>query len=154
MKNSIQIIGFLILCAVLFGFYKKKPEIHVKVIERVVYRDTSDSEFMRKIAQLETGGNDSLSGDGGRGRGRFGIYDVCLTGTGFKDLLNLDHADMHNREAATAVFWAMMGIFMHLHYSEHGKFPTFEELARKWAGGPNGETKKATLKYLEKFRSL
>ena len=147
-----QAIGFIALCLTLFGCQKPEPIVIIKVIERVVYRDTADSEFMRKIAQIETGANDSLSGENGAGRGRYGIYDVCLEGTGFKTLLNWEHQDMHNREAATAVFWAMMGIFMHTHYQKHGSFPTYEQLARKWAGGPNGETKAATLRYLDKFR--
>jgi hypothetical protein len=61
---------------------------------------------------------------------------------------------MHVREKSEAVFWAMMGIFCHLHYQKHGHYPTYQELSRKWAGGPNGEEKAATLKYLNKFKSL
>jgi hypothetical protein len=36
----------------------------------------------------------------------------------------------------------------------HGKYPTYEDLARMWNGGPIGYKMNATLKYLEKFREL
>jgi len=157
MINITQFFGFVALCFLLIILKPKdriiqKP-IYVEV-EKIIYRDTCDSHFIKTIGEIETGNNDSLSGDSGMGRGRFGIYDICLTGTGFKDLLNLDHSDMHNKEAAMSVFWGMMGIFCHEHYKRHGHYPTYEELARKWCGGPNGETKKATLKYLSKFKQL
>ena len=119
-----------------------------------IYRDTCDSQFMNKISAIETGSNDSTIAENGAGRGRFGIYDICVTGSGLKSLLGLDHADMNNKEASTAVFWAMMGIFCHTHYQKHGSYPTFEDLARKWAGGPDGELKQSTLNYLNKFRKL
>jgi hypothetical protein len=147
-----QTIGFIALCLALFGCQKPQPKVIVKYI--TIYRDTSSFDFINKIAQIETGANDSLSGENGAGRGRFGIYDICVKGSGLKDLLNFNHYDMHAREKSEAVFWAMMGIFCHLHYAKHGHYPTYQELARKWAGGPNGENKTATLKYLNKFRSL
>jgi hypothetical protein len=152
MTNTLQIIGFLVLCAVLFMPRRQEPEIIVKTI--TIYRDTSSFDFINKIAQIETGCNDSLSGENGAGRGRFGIYDICVKGSGLKDLLGFTHYDMHDREKSEAVFWAMMGIFCHLHYQKHGHYPTYQELSRKWAGGPNGEEKTATLKYLNKFKSL
>jgi hypothetical protein len=147
-----QMIGFIILFLLLFGCQRPEPEIIVNTI--TIYRDTSSFDFIDKIAQIETGANDSLSGENGAGRGRFGIYDICVKGSGLKDLLGFTHYDMHAREKSEAVFWAMIGIFCHLHYQKHGHYPTYEELARKWAGGPNGEEKAVTLKYLNKFRTL
>jgi hypothetical protein len=152
MTNTLQILGFFILCAVLFIPCRPEPEIIVKTI--TIYKDTSSFDFINKIAQIETGANDSLSGENGAGRGRFGIYDICVTGSGLKDLLGFNHYDMHAREKSEAVFWAMMGIFCHLHYQKHGHYPTYEQLARKWAGGPNGDDKVVTLRYLNKFKSL
>jgi len=149
-KTSIQIGAF----AILGGLLCLKPThvIHKETV--TIYRDTCDSEFIRKISQIETGGNDSTVAENGQGRGRFGIYDVCVTGSGLKSLLGFTHADMNNPEMSTAVFWAMMGIFCHLHHQKHGMYPTYEELARKWAGGPNGDEKQTTLKYLNKYRTL
>ena len=155
-KQSIKTIAQIAAFGLLVGLLCIKPKhvdhIYVKTV--TVYRDTCDSEFIRKIAQIETGGNDSTVAEGGRGHGRFGIYDICVTGTGLKSLLGFTHADMNNPEMSTAVFWAMMGIFCHTHYQKHGAYPTYEQLARKWAGGPDGEVKESTLKYLNKFREL
>lgn len=151
-KTSIQIFAFAVLVGLLCLKPKHIDHIHTNTV--IVYRDTCDSNFMRKIAQIETACNDSTVAENGQGRGRFGIYDVCVTGTGLKTLLGFTHADMNNKEFSTAVFWSMMGIFCHTHYQKHGSYPTYEELARKWAGGPDGELKETTLKYLNKFRTL
>jgi hypothetical protein len=146
-----QTIGFLALCLTLFGCQKPQPEVYVKTI--IIYRDTCDSEFIRKIGQIESGGLDSISGENGRGIGRYGIYEIAVIGSGMAALLNYSHSDMYRKEASERVFWAMMGVFCHLHWQKYGQPPTYEELARKWSGGPNGENKDATLKYLKKFRN-
>ena len=114
--TSIQIGAF----AILGGLLCLKPTHVVHKETVIVYRDTCDSEFIRKISQIETGGIDSTVAENGQGRGRFGIYDVCVTGTGLKSLLGFTHTDMNNPEMSTAVFWAMMGIFCHLHHQKHG----------------------------------
>ncbi len=147
-----QLIGFLILCATLFGCQRPEPEVVVKIV--TVYRDTCDSEFMSKIGQIETGGTDSISAENGRGKGRYGIYEVCVKGSGLMDLLGYTHDDMMTKEKSDHVFWAMMGIFCHQYAQKHGKYPTYEDLARMWAGGPSGHEKNATLKYLQKFKSM
>ena len=145
-----QIIGFIALCFTLFGCQKPEAEVYVKTI--IIYRDTCDSEFIKKIGQIESGGTDSISGENGAGIGRYGIYEIAVIGSGMAALLNYQHPDMYRREASDRVFWAMMGIFCHLHRQKYGHYPSYEELARKWAGGSNGEQKAATLKYLDKFR--
>jgi hypothetical protein len=61
---------------------------------------------------------------------------------------------MHNKEYSDRVFWAVMGIFCHLYAQKHGHYPTYEELARMWAGGADGYKKESTLKYLNKFMEL
>lgn len=137
------IIGFLM-------FYDKpEPTIIVKPI--YIYRDTCDSQFMNKICQIESGCLDSISGENGMGIGRFGIYEICLIGSGLDVLLNMKHEDMYTRKNSEAVFWAMMGIFQYQHWQKYGKPASYEELARKWAGGPDGERKDATLRYLRAF---
>jgi hypothetical protein len=145
-----QTIGFIALCLTLFGCQKPEPEVIVKTF--IIYRDTCDSDFIRKIGQIESGGIDSISGENGRGIGRYGIYEIAVIGSGMAALLNYQHDDMYRKEKSDRVFWAMMGIFTHLHWQKYGQPPSYEDLARKWAGGPNGEKKDATLKYLMKFR--
>lgn len=158
MRNNIkQFIGFVILASVLFGCQDTKQK-QQKVILRTftIYRDTCnlDSEFISKISQIESGGTDSISGEQGRGKGRFGIYQICVKGSGLADLLDYTHDDMYSREKSEHVFWAMMGIFCHQYAQKHGKYPTYEDLARMWAGGPEGYHKESTLRYLDKFRKL
>lgn len=144
-----QILSFILLSITLFCCKRPDPEIYVKYM--IVYRDTCDSEFISKIGQIETGNIDSVSGENGAGKGRYGIYEIAVIGSGLKSLLNYNHSDMHSKECADPVFWAMMGIFSYLHWQKYGQPPTFEDLARKWAGGPDGDKKAATLKYLQKF---
>lgn len=145
-------IGFIALLVTLFSCQKPQPEVIVKYI--TIYRDTCDSDFMRKIGQIESGEMDSISGDNGKGIGRYGIYEIAVVGSGMAALLNYNHKDMYKRECSDRVFWAMMGVLCHLHWQKYGRLPSYEELARKWAGGPNGEQKEKTLKYLNKFKTL
>lgn len=149
-----QILGFSILIFCLFGCQRPEPNIKIKIVERIVYRDTCDSEFIRKIGQLETGNTDSTIAEGGKGRGRYGIYNICVKGSGLADLLNLKHESMNKKENSDRVFWAVMGIFCHLYAQKHGHYPTYEELARMWAGGADAYDKQQTLKYLAKFKEL
>ena len=153
-KSMKQTFGFLILCSVLFGCSKPQPEI--RIITKVIYRDTcnQDSEFIQKIGQIETGNTDSTIAEGGRGRGRYGIYEICVKGSGMCDLLGYSHADMNTKIKSDHVFWATMGIFCYLYAREYGHYPTYEQLARMWAGGYNAHDKNCTLNYLKKFKEL
>lgn len=150
-----QLIGFIILTAVLFGCQKPKehkPKVIVKTF--IIYRDTCDSEFIKKIAYLESGGRDSTVGDGGRAKGRYGAHNIAVTASGLRDLMGYTHDDMFNPDKASHVFWALMGVFSYKYYIKHGKYPTYEDLARMWNGGERGYLKKSTLKYLKYFRKL
>jgi len=152
-----QILGLTILAAVLFGCsqtVEQKPKVIIKVIEKIVYRDTCDSEFIRKIGQIETGNTDSLTEVGGHGKGRFQIYNICVKGSGMTDLLGYSHDDMFQHEKSIHVFWATMGIFCHTFAQKHGRYPTYEELARMWCGGSEGYKSNSTLNYLNKFRKI
>ena len=149
-----QIIGFIILCFIIIYCQQPKPkaEIKIKIVEKIVYRDTCDSEFIRKIGQIETGNTDSLTEINGHGKGRFQIYNICVKGSGLTDLLGYSHNDMFNAEKSKHVFWATMGIFCHTYAQKHGHYPNYEQLARMWCGGPEGYKKNATLNYLHKFK--
>jgi hypothetical protein len=151
-----QLIGLIILAAALFGFSQTKqgPKVIIKVIERVVYRDTCDSEFIRKIGQIESGNTDSVVEANGHGFGRYQIYNICVKGSGMTDLLGYNHSDMYNKEKAEHVFWATMGIFCHTFAQKNGRYPTYEELARMWSGGSEGYKSKSTLNYLHKFKNI
>ena len=151
-----QLIGLTILAAALFSCSQPKqaPKVHIKVIERVVYRDTCDSEFIRKIGQIESGNTDNVVEANGHGFGRYQIYNICVKGSGLTDLLGYNHSDMFNKEKAEHVFWATMGIFCHTYAQKHGRYPTYEELALMWCGGSDGYKSNATLNYLNKFKKI
>lgn len=150
-----QLTAFIILIAVLFGCKQtptKQIEPTIIYLTDTVYVDTCDSEFIRKIGQIESGNTDSITGDSGRGKGRFQIYNICVKGSGLHDLLGYSHNDMFNKEKSVHVFWATMGIFCYSYAQKHGKYPSYEDLARMWCGGPEGYKKNATLNYLHKFK--
>jgi hypothetical protein len=147
----------VILIAILFSCKQqplKQIEPIIIYLTDTVYRDTCDSEFIRKIGQIETGNNDSLTEVGGHGKGRYQIYNICVKGSGLTDLLGYTHNDMFKHEKSVHVFWATMGIFCHTYAQKHGHYPTYEQLARMWCGGPEGYKNNATLNYLNKFRKL
>jgi hypothetical protein len=147
-----QLIRLTILCFTLYGCSHAEPTVIIK--EVIVYRGTCDSEFIRKIGQIESGNIDSITGENNAGRGRFGIYNICVKGSGMTDLLGYSHFDMYNAEKSKHVFWATMGIFCHTFAQKNGRYPTYEELARMWCGGPAGYKSNKTLKYLNKYRTL
>ena len=149
-----QLTAFIILVAVLFSCQQKQLEPTVIIKTVTVYRDTCDSEFIRKIGQIESGNTDSVIEANGHGYGRYQIYNICVKGSGMTDLLGYSHADMFNHEKSKHVFWATMGIFCHTYTQKHGHYPTYEELARMWCGGSEGYKSNATLNYLHKFRTL
>jgi len=143
-----QAIAFIILVAVLFGCKKQQTEIIY--VHRIIYRDTCDSEFIRKIGQIESGNTDNAKSQ--HGYGRYQIYNICVKGSGMTDLLGYSHDDMFKHEKSVHVFWATMGIFCHTYAQKHGHYPSYEELARMWCGGSEGYKSNATLNYLNKFR--
>jgi hypothetical protein len=140
-----------LIAAVIYAGSKPEPEVIVKTI--YIMRDTcdTDSDFIRAIGQIESKNTDSAIGDGGRAFGRYQIHDVCVTGSGLKDLLNYQHKNMFDSVKAERVFWAVMGINCHVYAQKYGKYPNYGELARMWNGGPNGYQNEATLNYLKKF---
>ena len=94
---------------------------------------------------VESSGRDNAVGDGGRALGplqihREVVHDVNrLTGSAYL------HQDMTNRAKARIVCQK---------YLEHyGKGATAEQLARRWNGGPRGDTKAATLPYWRKVET-
>jgi len=148
------ILASALIIALIYAGNKPEPEIIVKTV--TITRDTCnpDSDFIQKIGEIESGNIDTINEVGGKGKGRFQIYEICVKGSGMADLLNYSHEDMYGRENSEHVFWATMGIFCHTFAQKHGRYPTYEELARMWCGGSEGYKSNATLNYLNKFRKL
>jgi len=150
MLKDIILISALI-AAIIYAGYKPKPEVYVKTI--YITKDTcdTDSDFINAIGHIETLNTDSLIGDSGKAYGRYQIYDICVTASGLKNLLNYEHKDMFDSVKAERVFWAVMGINCHTYAQKYGKYPDYSDLVRMWNGGPLGYQNEATLNYLKKF---
>ena len=74
-----QLTAFIILVAVLFSCQQPEPTVIVKTI--TIYRDTCDSEFIRKIGQIESNNTDSVVEANGHGYGRYKIYNIFVKGS-------------------------------------------------------------------------
>ena len=92
LKDTIIILALLL--AIIYAGSKPEPEVYVKTI--YITRDTcdTDSDFINAIGHIETLNTDSLIGDSGKAYGRYQIYDICVTASGLKNLLNYQHKDM------------------------------------------------------------
>jgi len=105
---------------------------------------TTISNLISALIIVESSGNDLAVGDGGKAIGPLQIHrgvvlDVNrITGSHYR------HQDMTNRVAARAVCEAYLR-----HY---GKGASTEQLARRWNGGPKGDTKTSTEAYWAKVK--
>jgi hypothetical protein len=105
---------------------------------------TTISNLISALIIVESSGNDLAIGDGGRAIGCLQIHrgvvlDVNrITGSHYR------HSEMTNRAQARAVCEAYLR-----HY---GRGASTEQLARRWNGGPKGDTKSATEAYWAKVK--
>ena len=102
--------------------------------------------LLSAMLAVESGGDDSARGDGGRARGALQIHrgvveDVNrIAGTHYR------HTDAHDRDTAM-----LMATVYLTHYC--GTNSTPETIARTWNGGPEGPRKRATLRYWQKVKT-
>jgi len=102
------------------------------------------TNLITALIAVESSGNDLAIGDGGKAIGALQIHrgvvlDVNrITGSTYR------HQDMTNRAQARAVCEAYL--------KHYGKGATTEQLARRWNGGPKGDTKSSTEAYWNKVR--
>jgi hypothetical protein len=105
---------------------------------------TTISNLISALIIVESSGNDLAIGDGGRAIGPLQIHrgvvlDVNrITGASYR------HQDMTNRAQARAVCEAYL--------KHYGRGATTEQLARRWNGGPKGDTKTSTEAYWAKVK--
>jgi hypothetical protein len=137
-------------------------ETRVDTIERVIYRDTADSQFMKTIIELECGAYSNIKngkevgkivGDGGRAIGIFGMHH-CYFDTPLTQALQYEYEEMFDADKAYHVFWAVSGIHAYNFKRKFGRVPTLQELARMHNGSINQVHKDSTLPYLKKFNKV
>lgn len=126
----------------------------------IEYRDTSDSQFLKTIIELECSGYSKLAkgkevypkvGDGGKAIGIFQMHESYFN-CKLAQALDYKYEDMLRPDKSFHIFWAKMGIYADWFYREFGRVPTHEELARMHNGSRKGHNRDSTLRYRNKFR--
>jgi hypothetical protein len=102
------------------------------------------SNLISALIIVESSGNDLAIGDGGKAIGPLQIHRGVVLDVNRITGSNYRHSEMTNRVAARAVCEAYLR-----HY---GKGASTEQLARRWNGGPRGDTKTATEAYWRKVK--
>lgn len=105
------------------------------------------STFVDSIIHVESRGRDNaISRDGSAGPLQIKavlVKDVNRILAHRGDTLRFKLKDRFNREKAIQMFWIYQSFY-------GNKTDTYETMARRWNGGPNGHRRKATLKYWKK----
>ena len=121
----------------------------------VSHRTPTWDDFIRAVIHVESRGNDSAVGDGGRAIGCLQIHPICVREVN-RILRKNDipkvytKQDRYSRAKSIEMFEIMAEQVV---YCRELSFEEFCEIvARKWNGGPKGHHKKATIKYWEKVR--
>jgi len=102
------------------------------------------SNLISALIIVESSGNDLAVGDGGKAIGPLQIHKAVILDVNRITGSNYRHSEMTNRAQARAVCEAYL--------KAYGKGATTEQLARRWNGGPRGDTKTATEAYWAKVK--
>ena len=105
---------------------------------------TTISNLISALIIVESSGNDLAIGDGGKAIGPLQIHKAVILDVNRITGLSYRHQDMTNRAQARAVCEAYLR-----HY---GKGASTEQLARRWNGGPRGDTRPSTEAYWAKVK--
>lgn len=105
---------------------------------------TTISNLISALIIVESSGNDLAIGDGGKAIGPLQIHRGVVLDVNRITGSNYRHQDMTNRAQARAVCEAYL--------KAYGKGASTEQLARRWNGGPRGDTKTATEAYWAKVK--
>lgn len=102
------------------------------------------TNLITALIAVESSGNDLAIGDGGKAIGPLQIHKAVVLDVNRITGSHYRHQDMTNRVAARAVCEAYL--------KHYGKGATTEQLARRWNGGPKGDTKTSTEAYWAKVK--
>ena len=105
---------------------------------------TTISNLISALIIVESSGNDLAIGDGGKAIGPLQIHKAVILDVNRITGSHYRHQDMTNRAQARAVCEAYL--------KAYGKGASTEQLARRWNGGPKGDTKTSTEAYWAKVK--
>ena len=96
------------------------------------------------LITVESNGRDNAIGDGGLAIGALQIHKAVVVDVNRIAGTSYTHQQMTNRVQARAVCEAYL--------KHYGRGASTEQLARRWNGGPRGDTKTATEAYWRKVK--
>ena len=103
---------------------------------------TTISNLIRGVIIVESSGNDMAIGDNGKAIGPLQIHKAVVLDVNRITGSHYQWQQMTNRAQARAVCEAYL--------KHYGRGASTEQLARRWNGGPKGDTKSATEAYWAK----
>ena len=120
----------------------------VSCASRVKAAPIDIDRLLPALERVESSGNPTAIGDGGKALGILQIWDVVIIDVNRAKGTSYVHADAFDPAKARAICRAYLSIYC----TERrlGRKPTMEDAARIWNGGPNGHKKAATKKYWHK----
>lgn len=131
--------AFVLTALVTAAVRAQRPTLEQLDALRVEHRALLDA-----IRQVESGGDDSAVGDGGKAIGAYQIWRVYWQdAVEWAPALEGTWADCYGREHAERVVVA----YWHRYCRQALKDKNLEQLARVHNGGPKGHKKRATLPY-------
>jgi hypothetical protein len=105
---------------------------------------TTISNLISALIIVESSGNDLAIGDNGKAIGPLQIHKAVVLDVNRITGSHYRHQDMTNRAQARAVCEAYL--------KHYGRGASTEQLARRWNGGPTGDSKTATETYWNKVK--
>ena len=115
---------------------------------------TVTPEFLDRLAQIESGGDDSAVNVSEGAHGRYQIRQCYLDDANEVLRASYTLADMHDPAKAALVVEAYLRRYGSAYEARTGNEATAVDLARIHNGGPRGAEKSATLAYGETFAAL
>ena len=108
--------------------------------------------FIDALIQVESSGNDTAVGDGGKAVGCLQIWQVVIDDVNRVYHTNYRAPDRMDRRKSIEICVKYLAFWGKRYEKKTGRKCTREILARIWNGGPNGYDKKNTVEYWNKVK--
>lgn len=110
--------------------------------------------LIEKLIQVESSGNNSAIGDGGKAKGCLQIWDCVLKDVNRIYKKKYSRQDCFDREKSVEICRLYLMHYGKAYEKKTGQRANEEVLARIWNGGPNGWKKESTVKYWVKVKRV
>ena len=106
---------------------------------------SASTRLLRAIERVESGGRSDAVGDHGLAVGILQIHPILVEDVNRISGRHFTLDDRLSPERSEQMFWIWAG--------SRCRGATDEQIARRWNGGPRGDTKQSTKKYWEKVKN-